>query len=202
MHRLPPPCAQAVTLCAQAAAPCAQARAVRRARPCQHGAARARRRAGPPRRNLGGDLQGGVARELRAAGGRRGGAGGRGRARGARRHRRRPLRLGWGGGGGGAAVRRPRRRLQPYAPRLQSRASELQPCVLGAATPCVWTGLQPHASRRAVEEKLLRLEQTHAATLGELARWRAAATQGWDDPEPSPSLSLRPQPQPQASASA
>ena len=53
-----------------------------------------------------------------------------------------------------------------------------------AATPFVWTGLQPHASRRAVEEKLLRLEQIHAAALGELARCRAAATQGWDEPEP------------------
>ena len=64
----------------------------------------------------------------------------------------------------------------------------------------VYSGLQPHASRRAVEEKLLRLEQTHAATLGELARWRAAATQGWDDPEPR--ARAQPQPQPQASASA
>ena len=54
-------------------------------------------------------------------------------------------------------------RLQPYVSRL---------------------GCNPVASRRAVEEKLLRLEQTHAAALGELARCRAAATQGWDEPEP------------------
>lgn len=93
-------------------------------------------------------------------------------------------------------------RLQPYVPRLQSHASGLQPSVLGAGTPCVWTGLQPHASRRAVEEKLLRLEQIHAAALGELARWRAAATQGWDDPKPEPrALSPGPGPSPSLSTS-
>ena len=68
--------------------------------------------------------------------------------------------------------------------RCAARGDTVATLSAQAATPCVWTGLQPHASRRAVEEKLLRLEQIHAAALGELARCRAAATQGWDEPEP------------------